>query len=49
VIAADPKKRNPVTEVSGLCVNKKLGGEPSANHISKIHKSRIKNKPVPFL
>lgn len=31
------------------CVNKRLGGAPSANHISKIYKRRIKNKPVPQL
>lgn len=39
---------NPATEAAGPCVNKKLGGGLSANHRLKIHKSRVKNKPVHY-
>ena len=44
-----PKISNPATEAAGPCVNKKLGGELSANHNIKNNKSRTKNKPVPQL
>jgi hypothetical protein len=30
------KINNPATEAAGPCVNKRLGGEPSANHGTKI-------------
>ena len=31
-------KSNPATEAAGPCVNKKLGGGLSANHVLKINK-----------
>ena len=37
--------KNPCNRSRRACANKRLGGEPSANHTSKIYKRKIKNKP----